>query len=193
MKIYLLDRNNEMIQFWRLSFSGISRDEVEIVCDDFGHFMQTRGKEIDCVVSPANSYGLMDGGYDAAISLYFGEELVPAVQSYIREHYFCEQPVGTSFIMQIPNSPVRLIHTPTMRVPSVIRDPLVVYHCMRSTLITAMKGGVGSIVIPAFGGHCGKVPLQTIALLMRAAYDQLRNMPESMDWLYAYSRRLEGR
>ena len=43
--------------------------------------------EVECVVSPANSYGLMDGGYDLAISDWFGWEIAEKVQAYILEHY----------------------------------------------------------------------------------------------------------
>ena len=32
-------------------------------------------EEFDCMVSPANSFGLMDGGVDAAITKFFGEQL----------------------------------------------------------------------------------------------------------------------
>ncbi|WP_406033625.1 macro domain-containing protein, partial [Treponema saccharophilum] len=141
--------------------------------------------DVECVVSPANSYGLMDGGYDAAITAYFGDALIPHVQEYIRTHFFCEQPVGTSFLIDIPGSAKKLIHTPTMRVPSVIREPLVVYQCTRTTLISAMQNDIKSLVIPAFGGSCGNVPPQKIALLMRGAFDQLWTMPSSMDWNYA--------
>lgn len=42
-----------------------------------------------------------------------------------------------------------------MRIPSVIKDPMVIYHCMRTCLMTAMESGIDSIVIPAFGGGCG--------------------------------------
>ena len=192
MDIYLLDRNKEVVSDWKFYFTNKAYcgDHIFIVNDDFAHFMNQH--EIDCVVSPANSYGLMDGGYDGAISAYFGDELIPSVQDYIREHFACEQPVGTSFIIQIPNTNMRLIHTPTMRVPSIIREPLIVYHCMRSTLLVARKNNVKSIVIPAFGGSCGQVPSWTIARLMRAAYEQICNPPSVMDWNYAMLRKLES-
>lgn len=187
MKIYLLDRNQEMAEMWRLYFCDIKG--VKIACDDFAHFMDEN--DVECVVSPANSYGLMDGGYDAAISDYFGGEIVVAVQDCIRENYFCEQPVGTSFIIDIPNSAKKLIHTPTMRIPSPIRDPLVVYQCMRTTLICAMQNDVKSLVIPAFGGSTGRLAPRTIAYMMRAAFNQLLDMPDKIDWNYALSQNPE--
>lgn len=71
MRIYLLSKNAVMVDCWYAYFS--STPEVSIICDDLKQFMQTY--KVDCVVSPANSYGLMDGGFDLAISEYFGWEL----------------------------------------------------------------------------------------------------------------------
>ena len=123
MKIYLLDRNASMVHWWKEFFKDVK--EIEIVCDDFTRFMDSH--DVECVVSPANSYGLMDGGYDLAITDYFGEELPKKVQQYLIDNLYGEQPVGTSIIVDI-NEKQKLIHTPSMRVPSHIKDPMVVYH-----------------------------------------------------------------
>lgn len=137
MKIILLDHSREMTTQWQLEFANV---DVEIVCDDFASFMNRRGNEIECVVSPANSCGLMDGGFDLALIRYFGEELAHAVQAYIREHYHGEQPVGTSFFIPIPNSDKFLIHTPTMRVPSPIYDWLKRFFLL-TLIYTGTRGG----------------------------------------------------
>ncbi|MEH2072692.1 MAG: hypothetical protein V7K47_31845 [Nostoc sp.] len=52
--------------------------------------------DFDCLVSPANSFGMMDGGIDAAIIRFFGRSLMAKVQQQIIEDYLGEQPVGTS-------------------------------------------------------------------------------------------------
>ena len=57
MKIYLLDRKAVMDDCWNAYFSN--EPDVTVVCDNLAHFLDTI--EVDCVVSPANSYGLMDG------------------------------------------------------------------------------------------------------------------------------------
>lgn len=178
MNIFLLARNLEMIIEWKEQFEDAT--DVDVILDDFQHFMSTH--KVQCVVSPANSYGLMDGGYDAAITEYFGNNLQAKVQQYILDNFFGEQPVGSSFIIDIPDSDQKLIHTPTMRIPSRIKDSEIVYHCMRSTLITAIKNNVESIVIPAFGGATGKVPYRIIAELMKKAYDQINNPPAELTW-----------
>lgn len=183
LKIYLLDRNPEMYAAWNKHFYG--RNNVSIVCSDFVEFM--RRYKVDCVVSPANSYGIMDGGYDEAISAWFGGDLQERVQQYIIDNLYGEQPVGSSIIIDTNLEGVKLIHTPTMRTPSIIKDESLVYHCTRSCLITALNGGVNSVVVPAFGAATGCVPYDTVAHMMWRAYSQLCDPPHKIDWEYVNS------
>lgn len=184
IKVYLLDRNPEMYAAWSKHFYGLNN--VSIVCSDFVEFM--RRNKVDCVVSPANSYGIMDGGYDEAITAWFGNDLQERVQRHIVDNLYGEQPVGTSIILDTNLDGVKLIHTPTMRTPSIIKDESLVYHCTRSCLITALNGGVSSVVLPAFGAATGCVPYETVAQMMWRAYDQLNNPPDEIDWEYAGNR-----
>lgn len=170
MKIYLLDRNEKMITQWALAF-GLEED-VEVCRGDFVDFMKTH-PDVDCIVSPGNAFGKMTGGYDAAISDYLGWDFQKKVQNYIRKHFEGEQFVGTSFIIDTDKPGLRFIHTPTMRVPSVIKDELVIYQCMRSALLTAINEGINAIVVPAFGGGCGEVPEMVIAAMMKKGYKQI--------------------
>lgn len=185
LKIYLLDRNPEMYAAWNKHFYGLNN--VTIVCSDFVEFM--RRNKVDCVVSPANAYGIMDGGYDEAISAWFGNDLQERVQRYIVDNLYGEQPVGSSIIIDTNLEGIKLIHTPTMRTPSIIKDENLVYHCTRSCLITALDGGVNSVVLPAFGAATGCVPYETVAQMMWRAYDQLSNPPQKIDWQYAESQK----
>ena len=177
MTIYLLCRNLEMLVEWKQQFAECR--DVDVVMDDFAHFMDTH--KVQCVVSPANYYGSMDGGYDAAIIDYFGIQLEKAVQKYILDNFYGEQPVGTRFTIDIPGTEQKLIHTPTMRLPSKIREPEIVYQCMRTTLMEAIKNKIESIVIPVFGGGTGMVPYRTIAKFMKRGYDQIKN-PSSVEY-----------
>lgn len=181
MKIFLLDANKKMIEAWQEHFNDAK--DVEIVHCYFNEFMEMH-PEIDAVVSPANSFGLMDGGYDLAITEYFGKELMKMVQETIIEKWHGEQPVGTSLSVMINDRQI-LIHTPTMRTPEVIVDRRIIYQCMRVTLIEALNQGVGSIVIPAFGGRTGKVPYEVIAKMMFLAYKQLSSKTDEISWKYA--------
>lgn len=170
LKVYLLDRNREITYALTREFAPF--EDVEIVLDDFAHFMDTH-KSIECVVSPANSFGCMAGGYDKAITDYFGRDVEKEVQKFIRKNYYGEQPIGTSIMVDIPNADKKLIHTPTMRLPSPIKDPLVIYQCMRSTIMVALRSNIHSIVIPAFGGATGQVPPRILAKYMKEGYKQV--------------------
>lgn len=168
MKIILLDRKRQMCDEWNKYFKDFS--DVEVVCDNIEYYDITN---VDCLVSPANSYGIMNGGYDLALTRMFGNCLQEKVQEYIIKNLYGEQPVGSSIIVDIPNTNKKLIHTPTMRIPSPIVDSEIVYTSMRSTLICALDNNVKSIIIPAFGGDTGMLPMRIVAKEMVKAYIQI--------------------
>ena len=147
MKIYLIERNFHKFSYLKAYFG---QEDVQLVNDSFKNFVSNN--YVQCVVSPANSFGLMDGGYDLALTEWYGTQLQERVQQYIIEHFYGEQPVGSSFIIETNKDNQYLIHTPTMQTPQLIEDPRVIYQCMRSTLIEARKNHMESILIPMFGG-----------------------------------------
>jgi O-acetyl-ADP-ribose deacetylase (regulator of RNase III) len=187
MKIYLLSINKGIVKCWEEFFHN--EPNVSVVCSDFAEFMRTT--HVDCVVSPANSFGLMDGGYDAAITKWFGEQLQQRVQQYIIDKLHGEQITGTSFIIDSGKGNQYIIHTPSMRTPQKIREPLIIYNCMRSCLITAHENNIKSIVIPAFGALTGGVPANIVAELMYKAYMQIKTPPpQSISWDYVNENKL---
>lgn len=181
MKIYFVEKNPTKLEKLKLYFKDESN--IKYISSDFIEFMKSN--KVDCVVSPANAFGLMDGGFDLAITNYYGEELQKKVQKYIIDNYYGEQPVGTSFIIETGKDKEYLIHTPTMRTPERIIDPRVIYQCMRTCLIEAKKNNIESIVIPMFGGACGHISSDTVARMMYEAYNQLKDVPEEINWEYA--------
>ena len=186
MKIYILDISNEKLQYFERYFKNT---DVEFVCSELETFLFDT--DVQCVVSPANAFGLMDGGYDYAITDYFGGQLQERVQEYILKNYGGEQPLGTSFLVKANRRGQCLIHTPTMQVPQRIKDPFIIYQCMRSTLLCAKQHKVKSIVIPLFGGGTGDVHPKVIAKMMYLGYKQIMNPPKSLDWDYAESIRVD--
>lgn len=189
MNIYLLDCDRDMTESWIYYFDGNNtEDNIYAVCEEFSSFMK-KHDEIDAVVSPANAFGIMTGGYDLAITEYFGTELMRKVQKKIINEWHGEQPVGSSISVEIPNSKngCILIHTPTMRLPERIVDNRIPYYCMRSSLIEAEKNHVKNIVIPAFGRCTGRLSSDDVAIMMFSAYLQIKNPPSEINWKYAYS------
>lgn len=177
MKIFLLDQKAIMQDSWSAYF--YNEPNVSVFCETLDNFLSHT--KVDCVVSPGNSYGLMDGGFDQALSEYFGWELQNQVQEYILKKFRGEQPIATSFIIDTDKDKVKLIHTPTMRIPFPVKDPMIVYQCMRTTLMTALESTIDSIVIPAFCGGWGNVSPKVIGRLMYEAYKQVMNPPIHID------------
>lgn len=180
IKIYLLDYNQKMTSAWNNSFRGI--ENVEVINTTFEDFVASN--QVEVIVSPANAYGLMDGGYDLAISKVFGYGLQLKVQKAIIEKFNGEQP--TAIVLNISiNEFQQLYHIPSMRIPQKITDYGIIYQCTRAVLMEAINNNVKNIVIPAFGGECGMVPYVIIADMMRKAYDQLNENVTEINWGYA--------
>ena len=188
MEIYIIEQDKDKFKYLNIYFSDL--ENVSLINQDIKKFLKDN-TNIECVVSPANSFGIMDGGFDLALTEYYGTQLQERVQKYIIDNYFGEQPVGTSFIIETNKDNQYLIHTPTMRLPNKIKDKQVIYQAMRTTLIEAKKNNIKSIVIPMFGGSTGICHPNEIAKLMRLAYDQINDVPNNMDWDYAYKREID--
>ncbi len=91
-KLILVDPKTDLCRRWKQEFRGLPH--VAIVNGRFEEL-----EEFDCMVSGANSFGLMDGGVDLAIICYFGIELMDRVQERIIRDYLGGQPVGTSIVV----------------------------------------------------------------------------------------------
>lgn len=180
MKIYLIERDFNKFKHLKTYFEN---EDVILVNEEFESFM--KNNKVQCVVSPANSFGLMNGGYDLALTKWYGNQLQDRVQRYIIDNYYGEQPVATSFIIETNKDNEYLIHTPTMRTPQKIIDTSVIYQCMRTTLMVAKKNNIESILIPMFGGSVGKVRPEIIAKMMWMAFKQINNPPTKISWDYA--------
>lgn len=181
MEVYLIERDYREFKYLTPYFKY---EKVILINDDFKNFMKNNKDKIQCVVSPANSFGLMDGSYDLVLTEWYGNQLQERVQKYIIENFYGEQPVGTSFIISTNKDNQYLIHTPTMRTPQEITDPRIIYQCMRTTLIVAKKNNIKSILIPMFGSHIGNVKPQIVAKMMWQAFNQINNPPKQINWDY---------
>lgn len=155
MKIYIVDMDSYTCRKLEEQFCGVSN--VQVVHSDIKRFYRENKDKIDCLVSPANAFGMMTGGYDAALSEILGWDFQYKVQDYIKENFYGEQGVGTSFIIKTDVPNLSLIHTPTMQYPSKILND------------------IKSIVIPVFGGACGCVKPEITSKRLKDAYMQILN------------------
>lgn len=203
-KLILSAVNPELFEAFKKHFSKFP--DVEVV---FAPFEQT---EFDCVVSAANSFGLMDGGVDQCITDYFGLQMMRRVQGEIIKQYYGEQPVGTSMIVRGNEKPADWLngeknkyvaHTPTMRIPMDISNTNNVYSAMKAVLVAVEKHNLGvdagenghtridRVVCPGLGTNTGRVPADKAAKDMSMALYHFLNPPHAIDWYYASQRHNE--
>jgi O-acetyl-ADP-ribose deacetylase (regulator of RNase III) len=131
----------------------------------------------DAVVSPANSFGYMDGGIDLAYRNFFGMEIQHRVRRKIHADHFGELPVGQAVIVETNHAQLPfLIVAPTMRVPDRIGDTVNVYLAFRAALIAVINHNrsgrhrIETLRAPALGTGVGRMPIDRAARQMQAAY-----------------------
>jgi len=188
IKLVLVDPNPSLCWEWRQQFAELS--DVEVVDGPFEQL-----ETFDCLVSPANSFGLMDGGVDGAIIRYFGDALMHRVQQMIVDEFLGEQPIGTSVIVETghPKHPF-LAHTPTMRIPMAISRTDYVYTAMWAMLLAVRKHNrtaiqrIETIACPGLGTGTGRVPFPEAARQMALAYRHFLAPPDHIHWSFASER-----
>ncbi|EDX74839.1 Appr-1-p processing enzyme family protein [Coleofasciculus chthonoplastes PCC 7420] len=191
MKLILVAPSSQLFAAFQQYFSYLPN--VEIVNDYFQWL-----PEFDCLVSPANSFGMMDGGMDAEILQFFGRSLMTKVQQYILEEFLGEQPVGTSFILETghPKHPF-LAHTPTMRVPMSIAGTDIPYIAMWAMLLAVRRHNqnatrkIDQIACPGLGTGIGRIPYDEAARQMAVAYDNFLHPPKFLNCIVAAERQLQ--
>ena len=142
----------------------------------------------DAVVSPANSFGFMDGGIDVDYMHYFGGDIQRSVRRQIFDHHQGELLVGTATIVETDDAPIPfLIAAPTMRVPMILRESVNPYLAARAVLLLVKNGTflagqhagqrsadyVKVIAFPGLGTGVGRVGSNTCAHQVRAAIDDV--------------------
>lgn len=124
MRLLLVYLNDDALgEQWRRFFGG--QLGVEVAEADICQV------KADAVVSPANSFGFMDGGLDYALSQRFGWQLQKALQQAIAARPMRELLVGEAPILTTGDSDIPwLISAPTMCVPMRLRQSVNAYLVM---------------------------------------------------------------
>jgi O-acetyl-ADP-ribose deacetylase (regulator of RNase III) len=190
LKLILVAPDRDLASAFQQHFAAFP--DVEVINNYFEWL-----PKFDCLVSPANSFGMMDGGIDAAITRFFGLDLERRIQQTILDEYLGEQPVGSSFVIPTghPKHPF-LAHTPTMRVPMMIKGTDVPYTAMWAMLLAVRNHNrrsnrpIASIACPGMGTGIGQVPYGEAARLMALAYDHFLYPPQQINTFVAASRQL---
>jgi O-acetyl-ADP-ribose deacetylase (regulator of RNase III) len=167
IEIHLCALDSAMERAWSRHFG--SRPNVRI------HEGDILSKRADAILSPANSFGFMDGGIDLAYSHFFGWELQERLQDTLRRDHAGELPVGGAVVVPTHHTEIPfLISAPTMRVPGNIADTVNVYLAFRAALLAVnASSGLRSLLSPALGIGVGCMPIERAARQMYAAYSEV--------------------
>jgi len=178
-------------------------------CGDLDGVVVQKGSildlECDAVVSPANSFGFMDGGIDLLYSHRFSWRVQYRLQDVIRKHHHGELLVGTAEIVETDDEKIPfLIAAPTMRVPMELRFGANPYLAARAVLLLIEHGEfqsgtkkgtpvdrlIKTVAFPGLGTGVGGIPPEICARQVSAAIREVvlgkRSFPQS--WSEAQTR-----
>ncbi len=169
MKIILTGLDQKLLNAWEEYFG--KEENVIIVKNDITKI------ECDAMVSPANSFGFMDGGLDYALSERFGWDLEKRLQKTIKELPEGELIVGQALLLETADKLVPfLISAPTMRIPTNfnIDTSINAYLAMKALLIKAKsENRITSVAIPGLCTGVGRMLPQIAAKQMYLAYKEI--------------------
>ena len=163
-RLHLIDADPAVATALRTAFQQFS--EVVVSRGDLLAAAHT------AIVSPANSFGFMDGGIDAAFRRFFGLSVEERVQSAINVRPEGHLPVGASLIIDTGNARVPfLIVAPTMLSPEAV-DSMNCYRAMRALLRIAGHDERiwPGLFCPGLGTGVGRVSPEDAAREMAKAY-----------------------
>ena len=159
----------EMAEAWREVFQNTPQVDIQV-----GNILESAA---DAIVSPANSFGFMDGGIDLAYREFFGPQIEQRLQQHLKTHHHGELPVGQAVVLETQHASIPyLISAPTMRIPAAIDDTVNVYLAFRAALLAALEHHaratrpIRSLLSPAFGTGIGGMDFRRAARQMHAAY-----------------------
>ncbi|SDD26747.1 O-acetyl-ADP-ribose deacetylase (regulator of RNase III), contains Macro domain [Paenibacillus sp. UNCCL117] len=186
IELIIVDINKDLCREIQVCFEGLER--VSVVNGSF-----TDIKEWDCIITPGNSYGIMDGGFDLHVSRFFGPQLEHRVRGYIFAMHASIQPVGTALIVPTKDQKHPYVaYAPTMRTPMPIFGTINVFLAMKAALQaiqnhndTCSQDGcrpIRKVICPGFGTATGHVAYDVAAHQMRIAYELVYEPLRRVTW-----------
>lgn len=163
--IILRDRNPAMTAAWEAEFRGVPNVTIEL--DDI--FAPIKWNRV-ALVSPANSFGFLNGGIDLVYSRRFGPELQNRLQNVLPHG---ELPVGQAICLYVADLDKEIsyfISAPTMRVPMDVTGTVNAYLAFRAALISAVENNIRTLLCPGLCTAIGRMPHEKAARQMREAY-----------------------
>jgi O-acetyl-ADP-ribose deacetylase (regulator of RNase III) len=180
MELIFVDKDMTLIDTYRRIIGPTSRRRNhQFICCDINNAVS---EPTDYIVSPANSYGIMNGGIDGVYMLMF-PGIERKVRGAIRNKYPDTKLLPIGECLSVPITEMRrcktplireLICCPTMEEPCDIRDTDNVYQAMRALLIF-LKGQKRplKVIIPGLGTATGHLSFDESARQIKQAIDEI--------------------
>lgn len=128
----------------------------------------------NAIVSPANSYGFMDGGIDRQYTEYFGLKPQEELQNYIATRKEGYLPVGSACVVTTGDGKIPyMVCAPTMMGPEAVR-PSNCFFAMSAVLNAAKRHGdtIKQLYCPGLATSIGQVAEVDAANEMARAYNK---------------------
>lgn len=134
----------------------------------------------DCIVSPCNSFGFMDGGLDYVISNEIGWNVQDEVKKRIKNEFNGELLVGQCMEHKIKHYWIKyLLVAPTMRVPMDIQKTANVYLSAKSIFNQIKKSSYKQVSISGLG--CGNMDPENMSFQIEEAYKHVFINPKNYE------------
>jgi O-acetyl-ADP-ribose deacetylase (regulator of RNase III) len=163
MKLYLVDRNPDLVAAWQELFAGLNN---VFICE--GDILSIAE---DTIVSPANIYGFMDGGIDRLYVDLFGLDIQQKLQEKIGSRPEGYLPIGSAELIKTNHSRIPyLIAAPTMTSPEAVPARNCFYATIAILSLASRHPSIDKIFCPGLGTGIGCVPPHLAAQEMVTAY-----------------------
>ena len=158
IKTEIRDLDIQVIQAYK---NAIKKGNLNIPCYQEDIFNSEKGSTL---VSPANTYGIMDGGLDQEFLNFFGYELQTQVLNYLDNMHEGKLDIGKSQIIPTNHNKYKhIIITPTIEKPGFRSSPKNIYDATKSIINETTKFNKGApvsfkiknLVIPGLGTGFG--------------------------------------
>jgi len=166
MKITIAIKNHYAYGLFKSVFENAKFEEfdVEIIYGDL--FVELKKDNYDLIITPGNSFGIMDGGFDAEVNEYFNGKIERTLTKYLK---YEELHVGKSVTIT-DNNNVDVLYAPTMRTPGKLHyGSINVYIAFYEAIKAALNQNYKNVIVPAFGIGFGSMHPKVAAVQMYMA------------------------
>lgn len=185
LSLHLRDLGQPLVAAWQRAFAGVAAVTItrgDIFSDADGPIADGAPIDVvaDAVVSPANSFGFMDGGVDAVYTYVLGAGVHDRLQRLRADEHHGELPVGQAVIVATGHPTIPwCISAPTMRTPADVADTVNAYLALRAALLAVIDHNrrgqppIARVLCPGLATAVGRMPVDRCARQMRAAWDRV--------------------